>query len=99
MYRFRPGTIDLVAKRAETELAGLFRRRDGFVAYEFVKTGDTEGVSVSTWASREQAEAAVDTAVAWATIKVARAVVSMENHIGAIVVAQQNRPIQPARAH
>jgi heme-degrading monooxygenase HmoA len=89
MYRFRPGTIDRVARQAETELAAVLRKRPGFVGYEFVKTGENEGVSVSTWASREQAEAAVDTSVAWATVKAARAVRSMENHVGAVVISDR----------
>jgi heme-degrading monooxygenase HmoA len=97
MYRVRAGTIEQVARQAEGELAGLFRKRAGFVAYEFIRTGDTEAVSVSTWESRDQAEAAVDTAVAWATIKVARAIVSMENHVGAVMVAQQGLVAHPAR--
>jgi len=86
LYRFRPGTVDTVTQRVERELVRLFRRREGFVAYHLVRTGEDEAVSVSTWSSREQAEAAVDTSVQWVTGRVPHTVIAMENHVGAVVV-------------
>jgi heme-degrading monooxygenase HmoA len=89
-YRFRPGTIDRVARQAETELAALLRKRPGFVSYEFVKTTESEGVSISTWSSREQAEAAVETSAAWANARIAPLVRSMESHVGAVGAERQS---------
>ena len=82
VYTFKPGTIDEVIRRAEADVLPLFRRQPGFVAYEVVKTGDDRGVSISTWESAGQAQAAVEMAAGWVKENLADSVVSVENHVG-----------------
>jgi quinol monooxygenase YgiN len=96
LYRVRPGTLDEAARQAQAGLAEVFRKRPGFIAFEVVRTGEIDLIVSSTWRSRAQAEAAVDTAVAWATIKLPNAIASMENHIGEILVSEREAPTSVA---
>jgi heme-degrading monooxygenase HmoA len=82
VYTCNPGTLDEVVRRAEADVLPLFRSQPGFIAYEVVKTGDDRGVSISTWKSAEQAQAAVATAAGWVKENLADALVSVENHVG-----------------
>jgi hypothetical protein len=92
-YRFKPGTVDLVLRQAERELLPLFRRQFGCVAYDVVKTGPGAAISVSTWDTRRQGEAAEQMVAAWVQQHVAEALVSVETHIGGLAFSlDQIRP-------
>lgn len=82
VYTLKPGTVDEVIRRAQSGMLPLFRRQPGFVAYDVAKTGDDEGVSISTWDSAEQAQAAIQTAAGWVKENLADMVISVENHVG-----------------
>ena len=82
VYTFKPGTVDEVIKRAEAGMLPLFRGQPGFIAYDVAKTGDDRGVSVSTWESAEQAQAAIQVAAGWVKENLADSVVAVENHVG-----------------
>ena len=82
VYQTRPGTVDEILRRAQSGMLPIFRQQPGFVAYEGVKTGDAEVVSISTWESAEQAQAAVQTAAGWVKENIGDMVVSVDNHVG-----------------
>jgi len=82
VYQIKPGSADEIVQKAQSGMLPIFRQQPGFVAYEGIVTGDTEVVSISTWASAEQAQAAVQTAAGWVKANLADTIVSVENHVG-----------------
>jgi quinol monooxygenase YgiN len=88
-YKLKPGTADAVIRKAERELLPIFRNQPGCVSYDVVKTGHASAISISTWETRKQAEAAAQTAAAWAQENVADMIVSVENHVGEIAFSME----------
>ena len=82
VYQIKPGTANEIVRRAQSGMLPIFRQQPGFVAYEGVVTGDNEVVSISTWDSAEQAQAAVQTAATWVRENLADMIVSVANHVG-----------------
>ena len=77
-----PGRVQELVRRAREGLLPIYRSRPGFIAYEVVATGEDEAVFISTWESREQAEATIETAAAWVRENVPDLVLSAEHHVG-----------------
>ncbi|HUE27433.1 MAG TPA: antibiotic biosynthesis monooxygenase [Solirubrobacteraceae bacterium] len=65
IYRITQGTYAELMERARNGMAPIFRDSPGFVFYSTTDTGDGRFVSVSTWESREAAEAASGKAAEW----------------------------------
>src|SRR5215472_2965991 len=83
VYKFKPGTVDEVARRAETGMLPTFRSQSGFVAYGIVKTGADEAVSLSVWETQQQAEKAVQVASTWVKDNIADMMTGpVQNHVG-----------------
>jgi heme-degrading monooxygenase HmoA len=82
VYQIKPGSANEIVQKAQSGMLPIFRQQPGFVAYEGVVTGDTEVVSISTWESVEQAQAAVQIAASWVRENLADAIVSVTNHVG-----------------
>ena len=82
VYRIKAGTADEIVRQAQADVLPIFRQQPGFIAYEGVVTGDDEVVSISTWESAEQAQAAVQTAAGWVREHLADMIVSVDNHVG-----------------
>ena len=47
VYKFKPGTVDGAISRAEAEVLPLFRKHAGYRAYQVIKTGPNDVVSIS----------------------------------------------------
>lgn len=88
LHRFSPGAADEVTRRAETHLLPQFRQLPGFLSYFVVKTSPETGVAVSLWENASQADTAVATAAAWAKTHLSGLVLSAENHVGEVVLAE-----------
>ena len=86
VYRFAPGTVDQVVRRAEQGLLPLFCRQRGFIAHQIIKTGEDEVVAVSTWDSPEGAARSVETALAWIEEHAGAHLVSVDTHFGEKVI-------------
>lgn len=82
VYKIKPGAADEILRGAQSGMLPIFRQQPGFIAYEGVVTGNEEVVSISTWESAEQAQAAVQVAAGWVKENLAGLVVSVENHVG-----------------
>jgi len=91
IYKFKPGMVDEVIRRAQSGMLPLFRQQPGFVAYDVARTGDDEGVSISTWDSAEQAQVAIQTAAGWVKENLADMVVSVENHVGELSFSSRHQ--------
>lgn len=64
-YRIETGDVDEALHRVDRDLADVFAREDGFVAYQVAQTGERTVASVTVFREREQAEASNDLAAAW----------------------------------
>jgi hypothetical protein len=64
-YRLNSGSIDEAMHRVDRDLADAFAREPGFIAYEVAQTGERTVASVTTFQTREQAEASNELAAQW----------------------------------
>ena len=65
LYDIKSGTFDDIASKAKTGMVPLFQHSDGFVSYGVAKIDKAAFVSVSTWETRAQADAATAKAADW----------------------------------
>ena len=82
IYAITQGTYSELMERARDGMAPIFRDSPGFVFYSTTDTGDGRFVSVSTWESREEAEAASGKAAQWVRENMADYVSLQEELIG-----------------
>jgi heme-degrading monooxygenase HmoA len=82
IYSITQGTYDELLDRAREGMAPILRESPGFVFYSFSDVGDGRLVSVSTWETREQAEAASSKTAQWVSENVADSVSLQEELIG-----------------
>ncbi len=87
IYQFQPEAVDETIKRAAEGMLPIFRQQPGFISYAIVKTGDSSAVSLSTWATSAQADAAINTAAGWVQGNIASMVVSVQNHVGEVALS------------
>ena len=88
VYRIKSGTAEDIARKADAEggMLGIFRAHVGFDSYELVGAGDVI-VSISRWATAEQAEAASMAARSWVAEHLGDAVQLESTHVGALVLS------------
>jgi hypothetical protein len=82
IYAITRGTYDELIERARQGLAPILRDSPGFVFYSTTDVGGGRFVSVSTWQTREQAEAAADRIADWVSDNMSDSVALQENLIG-----------------
>jgi heme-degrading monooxygenase HmoA len=82
IYSITQGTYDELVEQAREGLAPILRNSPGFVFYSVTDVGDGRLVSVSTWATREQAEAAVSQSAEWVSENMADSIALQENLVG-----------------
>jgi heme-degrading monooxygenase HmoA len=82
IYAITQGTYSELIEKARQGLAPILRESPGFVFYSTTDVGGGRFVSVSTWQSREQAEAAAAKASEWVSENLAENVTLQENLIG-----------------
>jgi hypothetical protein len=64
-YRMAEGSIDEALHRVDRDLADVFAREEGFVAYQVAQTGERTVAAVAVFREREQAEASNELAAEW----------------------------------
>ena len=82
IYRIKQGTYAELMERAREGMAPILRDSPGFVFYSTTDVGGGRFVSVSTWQTRDQAEAAAEKAAQWVSENLADSVSLEENLIG-----------------
>ena len=82
IYSITHGTYEELMDQARQGLAPILRDSPGFVFYSVTDVGDGRLVSVSTWESREQAEAAAAKSAEWVSENMADSIALQENLIG-----------------
>jgi hypothetical protein len=81
-YSITKGTYDELIEEARQGLAPILSDSPGFVFYSTTDIGDGRFISVSTWGTREQAEAAAAKSAVWVSENMADSVALEENIIG-----------------
>jgi heme-degrading monooxygenase HmoA len=82
IYAITKGTYSELIEKARQGLAPILRESPGFVFYSTTDVGGGRFVSVSTWQSREQAEASAAKSAEWVSENLAENVALEENLIG-----------------
>jgi len=65
LYDIKSGTFDDVVSKAEAGMVPLFQHSDGFVSYGVARIDKDAFMSLSTWETRAQADAATTKAADW----------------------------------
>lgn len=65
LYDIKSGNFDEVVSKTEAGMVPLFQHSDGFVSYGVAKTDRDAFMSLSTWETRAQADAATTKAAEW----------------------------------
>jgi heme-degrading monooxygenase HmoA len=65
LYDIKTGTYDEIVEQAKAGMAPLFQHSPGFVSYGVAQIDKNAFASLSTWQTREQAEAATAKAATW----------------------------------
>jgi len=86
-YTTKPGTLDDVLKKAEAELVPMNRQQPGFRSYFLIRTGPDSVVSVTSWESKEQADAAAERLSAWVRQEMGPSLEKVENHVGEVIIS------------
>jgi heme-degrading monooxygenase HmoA len=89
VYKFKAGTTDSIAHKANTGLAPIYQRHAGFRSYEAIQTGPDSAISISTWDSEAHAAEAVKLGAAWVASNIAEDVVSAETHVGSVLFSHR----------
>ena len=85
VYTITRGTAREVANLAQEGLLPIFRRQPGFLAYEGVAVGTDTIISLSTWQSAEQADAATRQAADWVRQNIADRIRLVNNYVGDVL--------------
>ena len=65
LYDIKSGTFDEIRSKAEAGMVPLFQQSDGFVSYGVAMIAKDAFISLSTWETRAQADAATTKAADW----------------------------------
>jgi heme-degrading monooxygenase HmoA len=93
VYRVAPGRFEEVVEKARTCMLPVFQRHRGFEAYAIIRGGqggEDQAISVSEWASRRDAEEAVDSAAAWVAANLADALELVQEYVGDIAFSTRD---------
>jgi heme-degrading monooxygenase HmoA len=82
IYSITQGTYAELVEQARQGLAPILRDSPGFVFYSVTDPGGERLVSVSTWETRDQAEAAAAKSAEWVRENMADSIALQENLIG-----------------
>jgi heme-degrading monooxygenase HmoA len=85
-YDIKSGTFDEVVSQAKTGMAPLFQHSPGFLSYGVAKIDKAAFVSVSTWETREQADAATSKAAGWVNANSQDRFALRENYVGDLAI-------------
>lgn len=98
-YRANPGDVEDIVRRAESGFVPLISTAPGFATYTILDAGDGTVVSLSGFATREQAEASVRLAADWVRQNLAPLVPNAPDVFAGSVRAARVLPVDdPLRA-
>jgi hypothetical protein len=98
LYDITSGTFDDIRGKAEAGMVPLFQHSDGFVSYGVARISEAAFVSLSTWETRAQADAATTKAAEWVKSNGQGQFTLRESYIGDLAIdAGMPAPASSAR--
>src|SRR6185312_13611521 len=86
LYDIKSGTFDEVVSKAEAGIVPLFQHSDGFVSYGVAQIDKDAFVSLSTWETRAQGDAATAKAADWVKTNSRDRFTLRENYVGDLAI-------------
>lgn len=86
LYDIKSGTFDEAVGLAKTGMVPMFQASPGFVSYGVAQIDKAAFVSLSTWESRAQADAASTKAADWVKANGRDRFALRENHVGELAI-------------
>ena len=99
-YRIASGAVDALMHRVDRDFAEALSQEPGFVAYQAIDTGNDMIMTISIFATREQAEASNELAAEWVAENLADFEVERMGVMGGpVMVSRANADkLEPAHA-
>ncbi len=97
LYDIKAGTFAEIRDKAEAGMVPLFQHSDGFVSYGVAEITNNAFMSLSTWETRAQANAATTKAADWARTNVKDQFTLRENYVGDLAI-DAGEPTPPSIA-
>ena len=96
LYDIKSGTFDEIRSKAEAGMVPLFQQSDGFVSYGVARIDKDAFVSLSTWETRAQADAATTKAAEWVKANSNDQFTLRHNYIGDLTIDADARELVTA---
>ena len=98
LYDITSGSYDEIVREAKTGMVPLFQQSPGFVSYGVAQIDKTAFVSLSTWLTHEQADAATAKAASWVKDNSHERFALRENYTGDLAIdVRSHKPAELAR--
>ena len=91
LYDLKPGGYDEVLSKAKASLLPLFQSSPGFESFAVSEVDKTAFISVSTWQTREQADAATVKAADWVRANSREQFTLRQNYVGDLTIDADKR--------
>jgi heme-degrading monooxygenase HmoA len=91
LYDIKPDTFDEVVGQAKAGMVPLFEQSPGFVSYGVAQMDKATFVSLSTWETRAQADAAATKAADWVKTNSRDRFALRETYIGDLAIDIRDR--------
>ena len=91
LYDIKTGTFDEVVSQARSGMVPLFEHSNGFVSYGVAQIDKSAFVSVSTWETRAQADAATEKAADWVKANSRDRFALRRNYVGDLAIDTSHR--------
>ena len=86
LYDIKSGTFDEIRSKAEAGMVPLFQQSDGFVSYGVARIDKDAFISLSTWETRAQADAATTKAADWMNTNSKDQFTLRESYVGDLAI-------------
>ena len=98
LYDIKSGTFDEMISKAEAGMVPLFQDSDGFVSYGVAQVDTDAFISLSTWETRAQADAATTKAADWVAANAKEDFTLRNSYVGDLAI-DAGTPAQAPIAH
>jgi hypothetical protein len=95
LYDIKTGTFDEVVGQAKSGMVPLFKESSGFVSYGVAQIDKNAFVSISTWETRAQADAAAVKAADWVKANSRDRFTLRNNYVGDLAIDTGHREPAP----
>ncbi|MGN6634613.1 MAG: antibiotic biosynthesis monooxygenase [Oryzihumus sp.] len=98
LYDIKSGSFDEIAAQARSGMVPLFQKSDGFVSYGVAQVDKESFVSLSTWETHAQADAAAAKAADWVKANSRDRFSLLKNYVGDLAIdIGSAKPVELAR--